>query len=237
MAQETSGYEVWRGPTTTETVSQEELDRAKAMLGSFRYSQEYLAEFAESGGGFFKRENFRYYLNGGGSYKLGDKSFEVSKCRIFATVDLAASTKTQADYTVVSTFAVSPHKDLVCLDVQRTRMEGPDQIPLIKRCFDRWRPSSIEIESVGYQLSLIQAARREGLPIKELKRDKDKISRACFLQARIEGGGFWLPENASWLRDVEDELCSFPAGEHDDIVDTLSDGAIHVANDSQVRIW
>lgn len=235
-AVESPKWAAWQGPTTTETVAQSELDDAKKDLGSHAYRQEYLAEFVAPGGGFFKRENFRYYLNGGGTYKLGDKAFEVDKCRRFATVDLAASTKTQADYTVVSTFAVSPSKDLILLDLQRTRMEGPDQVPLIKRCFERWRPSSIEIESVGYQLSLIQAARREGLPIRELKRDKDKVSRACFLQARIEGGGFWLPESAPWLVDVEDELCSFPTGEHDDIVDTLADGAIHVANSHTPQI-
>ena len=182
-------WQAWNSPTTTETMPQHEIDRAREQIGSYAFRQEYLAEFVSPGGGFFKRDQFRYYTNGGGTYKLGDRVFEVDKCRRFCTVDLAASTKTSADYTVVSTFAESPNKDLIVLDVQRVRMEGPDQVPLIRRCFEKWNPSKIKIESVAYQLSLIQQARRDGLPVSEIKRDKDKVSRACFLQARMEGGG------------------------------------------------
>lgn len=231
------GWSAWQGPTTTQTVPQEELDAARHDLGTYAFRQEYLAEFVQPGGGFFKRHNFRYYLNGGGTYKLGEKAVELDKCRRGMTVDLAASTKTSADYTVVTSYAVTPDKDLVVLDVQRARMEGPDQVPMIRRAFERWRPGQIKIESVGYQLAMIQAARRDGLPIVELKRDKDKVSRACLLQARMEGGGVWLPEQASWLRACEDELCDFPQGDHDDMVDTLADAAIDVALNSGFKVW
>ena len=33
--------------------------------------------------------------------------------------------------------------------------------------------------------------------------------------------GLYVPQNASWLSDFRSELLSFPAGNHDDIVDAL----------------
>lgn len=231
------GWDSWKGPTTTETVPQAELDALRKELGSFRYDQEILAKFTESGSGFFKEQYFRYFLNGGGTYRLGDKAVEVNTCRRVTTVDLAASVKTMADYTVVSTFAVTPQKDLLMLDCVRARMEGPDQVPMIRRAFERWKPEAVYIEKVGYQLALIQAARRDGLPIREIARDKDKVSRAALLQARMEGGNVWLPHEATWLRDAKEELLAFPEGEHDDIVDTMSDGAAFVVNNSGFKVW
>ena len=226
-----------QSPTTTETVPQEELDALKHELGSFRYKQEILAMFLEAGGGFFKREYFRFYQNGGGTYRCGDQVVEANKCRRVTTVDLAASLKTMADYTVVSTFAITPKNQLIMLDCIRARMEGPDQVPMIRRAYERWQPDAIHIEKVGYQLALIQSARRDGLPIRELPRDKDKVSRASLLQARMEGGDVWLPQDASWWREAEDELPAFPEGDHDDIVDTMSDGAAIVAASTGFRVW
>lgn len=223
------GWKRWQGPTTTMTVRQAEMDAIRREIGSRIFRQEYLAEFLDMEGDFFKRDYFRYYQNGGDVYTVGGQAYERSSFRIFSTMDLAASLKTSGDYTVVSTFGITPKKDLLVLDVQRARMEGPDQVPMLHRTMERFKPSFIGIESTGFQLSLVQAARRAGLPVKELKRDKDKVSRACILQARMEGGGVFLPEFAPWLKDLEEELLAFPNGEHDDQVDTMSDGAAIVA--------
>jgi phage terminase large subunit-like protein len=46
----------------------------------------------------------------------------------------------------------------------------------------------IGIESVQYQISLIQMARKQHLPIKELKPDKDKVSRCLPMVSLLEAG-------------------------------------------------
>lgn len=225
-AQKRPHWAAWSGPTTTATVPEVELNEARVTLGEWAYRREYLAQFDSLLGAFFRREWFRYFENGGELYKLNGNTYKASDLWRFATVDLAASLKQTADYTVVSTFGVTPTNQLLLLDCVRTRMEGPDQVPLIQASWGKWRHSWIAIESVGYQLALIQAAKRTGLPIHEIKRDsKDKVARASFLQARLESGDVWFPQSASWMGDVETELLSFPEGAHDDIVDTLSDGA------------
>ena len=63
---------------------------------------------------------------------------------------------------------------------------------------------------------MYQAARRAGLPVRELKADSDKWSRARPAAARLSAGTVYFLSGASWLHDLEDELLSFPNGTHDD---------------------
>jgi hypothetical protein len=50
----------------------------------------------------------------------------------------------------------------------------------------------------------------------------DKIMRLHAQSAVIENGFVWLPEEAPWLADYLAELTAFPAGRHDDQVDSTS---------------
>ncbi|MCH7871277.1 MAG: hypothetical protein IID33_06215 [Planctomycetes bacterium] len=57
-----------------------------------------------------------------------------------------------------------------------------------------------------------------------------RCARAIFTQAhclpapsaKIEAGYVLLPERAPWLQDFQTEILQFPAGKHDDQVDSLS---------------
>lgn len=107
------------------------------------------------------------------------------------------------------------------LDVLRSRLEGPDQVNLFKQQYHRWSPVFQAVESVGLGKTLYQMLVREGLPVRELKADRDKVTRALPAAARMEAGAVYFM-HGSWLADFEDELLSFPTGAHDDQVDTLS---------------
>ena len=67
-------------------------------------------------------------------------------------------------------------------------------------------------------------AQRSGIRVKSLKIDKDKVTRALPLAARMESGDVFLLIDTHWLPEVEREIMTFPAGAHDDIIDTLSYG-------------
>jgi predicted phage terminase large subunit-like protein len=49
----------------------------------------------------------------------------------------------------------------------------------------------------------------------------DKISRLNSVSDLFASGRVWAP-NTSWAEEVIDEVASFPAGEHDDYVDSVS---------------
>jgi hypothetical protein len=57
--------------------------------------------------------------------------------------------------------------------------------------------------------------------VRAVRADRDKISRAAAVQPAVEAGLLRLPENAAWLRDLVDELISFPGCANDDQTDAL----------------
>jgi predicted phage terminase large subunit-like protein len=144
------------------------------------------------------------------------------------------SQKQTADYTVVAVWGVTPNRDLLLLHRVRKRIAGPDQVPLLRKLYEEWKPDTIGIESVAYQISVVQAARRDGLPVVELKPDKDKVSRSLTAAARLEGGNVWWPKGAPWLDEWESELLLFPNSRHDDQVDALSYAALEVGKRRRV---
>ncbi len=207
-----------------------ELHATRQALGSYLWSALYQGRPAPLDGNVFKRSWFKYWTPIGDSYQLDhSRTIPSNSCQRFITVDLAVSQKQSADYTVAAVWAVTKNQDLLLLDRIRRRIPGPDQIPLLRRLYDQWTPDSIGIEAVAYQLAIIQQARRDGLPIRELKPDRDKVSRALVAAARLEGGNVYWPTSASWLDEWENELLLFPNARHDDQVDTLAYAAIELA--------
>ncbi len=182
-------------------------------------------------GNLFKRHHFRYYERTGNNLKLfkpdGDSLVDLNQCAIIQTCDPAGSTATSADYFVLSTWAITPFRDLILLEVVRVKLEGPDQPGLLRSAFEKWRPVIQGIETKNMGLTLFQDLKRQGLPVKELKPDTDKYTRAIPMAARYEAGTVYHPRNQSpWLYDFEEELLAFPMGEHDDQVDTAAYAAL-----------
>jgi phage terminase large subunit-like protein len=60
------------------------------------------------------------------------------------------------------------------------------------------------------------------LPVIAIQVDKDKISRAYAITPTCEAGRVFLPERAPWIEEFLDELMMFPAGPHDDQVDSFT---------------
>jgi predicted phage terminase large subunit-like protein len=145
-----------------------------------------------------------------------------NRCYLYAMVDLAFSKKESADYTVIGTFALTDHGEIVWLDMVRAHIEGPDQLPAIKKVMDEWQCSLVGIEATQAQVGLVQHARREGLPVRELHPKGDKYGRAISGGAKWDAGMIFMPQNASWLETAMDELIAFPNALHDDIVDVIA---------------
>ncbi len=251
-AENYSDWARWQLPTETNPyVPKDELDIAKREIGSFLYSQEYEAKFVESKGGIFHSEWFRYYENSSkmiyddegyekniNTVKTKNGEFDIETLRRVTTVDLATSTKDSADYTVATTVGINEEQDIFVLDVQRQRLEAPQVLKLLQDVYDKWNPESICVERSGYQLAFIQIARTQtALPIRELRADKDKLSRALPLSAKMEAGQVYFAKYADWYLELEKELLQFPAGEHDDQVDALAYAILQLARKREFRAY
>ena len=213
-------------PLCPERYPLEELHKMRDDLGPYVWSSMYQQRPSPLEGGLFKRSWIKYFDQLDGQSDLygleGGGIISDSESYKFVTVDLAASLKTTADYTCMCVWSVTAKNELMLIDVVRERLEGPDQLKMIRDLFKKWSPVYVGIEKAGYQLTAIQALSREGLPIKELIPDKDKVSRALPATARMASGTVYFRRGAHYLVDIEDELLHFPNGRHDDFVDNLS---------------
>lgn len=212
--------------------SDDVLRKIKATVPVYTWLSLYQQRPSSASGNIFKRESFKYCTLTGTLLDMGEKKTILEHCKIIQTCDPAASTKTTADFFVIGTWAQTKDNDLVLLDLLRTRLESPDQVNLFKQQYSRWTPAFQGVESAGLGKTLYQMLVREGLPVKELKADTDKLTRALPAAARMEAGTIYFVQGAHWLHDVEEELLSFPNGAHDDIVDVLSYAVMSVIEDN-----
>jgi predicted phage terminase large subunit-like protein len=216
-----------------EMYDQAYLETTKAELGEYWWSALYQGSPQPAEGLLFRRDTFRYYDQVGGQYRLDERLIPIDECRRFITVDTAISQRHTADYTVAAVWAITKDKDLLLLDRTRDRIPAPEQIKLIRRLHEEWLPEFIGVEDVAAGSTLIQHLRDDGLPIKALKADRDKVARASTAATYLEGGKVWWPKRARWLGEWEAELLVFDKGRHDDQVDCLAYAALQISNRRQ----
>lgn len=223
----------WQDPRTVdgellwpEQVGPEQIAKLKRTLGPQAYAAQFQQLPAPGGGAIFKVEWFRYFSQEGRFYFLhtpaGEKKIPQASCWVFATVDLAASKKSTADYTVISTWAATPDNDLLLLEVERARLDGPEIEVALRRSYSRWNHTYMVIEQVAFQLTMLQIAAQAGIPVKPFKPQKDKVSRAISASTFYGNGQVYHMRFAEYLTDLEKELLIFPMGTHDDMVDTIA---------------
>ena len=72
-------------------------------------------------------------------------------------------------------------------------------------------------------MPLTHELRQMGIPIQNYSpsRGNDKFSRVNSVAPLLESGLVWSPDTR-WAEEVIEECASFPAGEHDDFVDTVT---------------
>jgi predicted phage terminase large subunit-like protein len=229
-ADDAENWERFRFSTTDNPmIDPEEVESARKEVGSIVFAQEYLAEFVDAGQGMLKPEWMNYYIiapDAAGNLKciVDGSEYYLDALPKYGVVDLAPTTNKDSDYTVITSFAQTPDNKLLIIDMVRQKMEGPDIIPAIKRAIHKNKLQYVGIERQGFQTTIIQMAQRAGIRVRNLKTDKDKVTRALPLAARMEAGEVFLLRDTHWLPEVEREIMTFPAGAHDDIIDTLSYG-------------
>lgn len=176
-------------------------------------------------GDVFKDKNILTYVNLPGG-----------KGRRYAMLDTAHSLKRRADYTVLTLFfaSVPPNPKLYVTHVFRERVESGEHIEWVDRCIrtlerDQW-PSFIGVEDKTFGSTMLSTARRfgrNGMPMfRAIPADTDKVARAQDAATLSTQGQLLLLKDAPWEDAARREMLSFPNGLHDDIVDTISNGAI-----------
>ena len=145
--------------------------------------------------------------------------------------DTAFEKHNRADYSACTTWGVFYKEDsagimqanIILLNAIRKRMEFPELKRKALEEYRDWEPDSIIIEKKASGAPLIYEMRAMGVPVQEFTPNKgnDKISRLNAVSDIFASGRVWVP-NTRWAEEVVDEVASFPGGEHDDYVDSVS---------------
>ena len=145
--------------------------------------------------------------------------------------DTAFEKNNRADYSACTTWGVFYKEDdagvmqanIIMLNAFRKRMEFPELKKEAIEQYREWQPDSVIIEKKATGSPLIYEMRTMGIPVQEFTPSKgnDKISRLNAVSDLFASGRVWAP-GTRWADEVIDEVASFPAGEHDDYVDSVS---------------
>ena len=138
--------------------------------------------------------------------------------------------KTQrADYSACTTWGVFYAPDdegmtlanIILLDAFKERLEFPDLKKKAQELYTDWQPDACIIEAKAAGTPLIFELRAMGIPVSDYtpSRGNDKISRVNAVSDLFASGIVWRPERR-FAEEVVEEFAAFPAGEHDDLVDS-----------------
>jgi predicted phage terminase large subunit-like protein len=76
-----------------------------------------------------------------------------------------------------------------------------------------------------------------GIPVQEFTPSKgnDKIARLNAVADIFASGRVWVP-NTHWAEELVEEVASFPSGEHDDMVDSMTQALLRYRRGGFLRL-
>jgi len=138
----------------------------------------------------------------------------------------------RSDYSACTTWGVfyqehegtgKPMANLILLDAFRKRMEFPELKAVAYENYVNWEPDAFIVEGKASGMPLVFELRQMGIPVSEYtpSRGNDKIARVNAVSDLFASGMIWAPDRR-WADEVVEEFAEFPAGEHDDYVDSAT---------------
>jgi predicted phage terminase large subunit-like protein len=206
----------------------------KAKRSGYVWRSVYAQAPVSAAGNLFGRADFRYWHRmpaelsrhgpiGGQRVDLDGRAVMLDDCWRFVTIDLAASRRTSADYTVAAAWAISPDGDLILLArSERARIEEGDHWDRVRPLCSRWAAPDVFVERGFIGTTLIVDATKAGVRVQPVTPDVDKVTRALPAAALVRTHRAWFPAGVDWLDEWCDELAEFPSGAHDDQVDVFA---------------
>jgi predicted phage terminase large subunit-like protein len=196
----------------------EELEKIKASISASKWNAQYMQQPTSDASSIIKRE----------WWQLWEKEDVPRLQYVMQSYDTAFLKSRTADFSAIQTWGVFyPKEDsppnVILLDAKKGRWEFPDLKRVALEEYRYWEPEVVLIEAKASGMPLTQELRAMGIPVVNFtpSRGNDKHSRVNSVSPMFESGLVWRPD-ASWAEDVVEEIASFPFGEHDDMVDCMT---------------
>jgi predicted phage terminase large subunit-like protein len=209
-----SGKPVW-----PEYWKLEELEAVKASAGIQKWNAQYMQNPTSEEGAIIKREWWNDW----------EPDYIPALRHVIQSYDTAFMKKETADYSAITTWGVFYRNEdsgpqLILLDAVKDRFEFPELRRVALEQYSYWKPETVIIESKASGLPLTYELRKMGIPVINYTPSKgnDKHTRVNSVAPLFESGCIWAPKNKEFAQEVIEECAAFPYGDHDDLVDSMT---------------
>ena len=222
-------------PLWPEFWSLEELEALKEELPASKWNAQYQQQPTSDVSAIVKRE----------WWQIWEKD-EPPYCEfIIQSWDTAFLKSERADYSACTTWGVFYQDDdtgerqanIILLNAFKKRMEFPE---LKMRAYEEWKewePDSVIVEAKAAGSPLIFELRQMGIPVQDFVPSKgnDKIARLNAVADLFASRRVWVP-NRNWAEELIEEVASFPSGDHDDMVDSMTQALLRYRKGGFLRL-
>jgi len=212
-----------------------ELETLRATLPSGKWMAQYQQQPTSDAAAIIKRE----------WWQVWEEDTPPSCEFVIQSWDTAFLKTERSDYSACTTWGVFYQEDdtgvmranIILLDSFKRRMEFPELKQKAYEMYSEWEPDSLIIEAKASGAPLVFELRAMGIPVQEFTPSKgnDKIARLNACTDMFASGMVWAP-NTHWAEELIDEVASFPSGEHDDLVDSLSQAMMRFRKGGFLRL-
>ena len=221
-------------PLWPEFWSIEELEAIKAEIPISKWNAQYMQDPTSEEGALLKREWWNEWPH--------DRPPDVEA--IIQSWDTAFLKTQRSDYSACTTWGIFHQENeegvvvpnLILLDAFKDKMEFPELKRAAHQKYWEYEPDQLVVEKKASGAPLIAELRMMGIPVTEFTpvRGNDKIARANAVTDLFASGIVWAPATR-WAEEVIEECASFPAGEHDDYVDSVTQALIRFRQGGWLR--
>ena len=211
-----------------------QLEALKAELPASKWSAQYQQNPTAEEGALIKREWWR-------SWEMDSPP----PCEaIIQSWDTAFLKTQRSDYSACTTWGVFYHPNdegksvpnLILLDSFKDKLEFPDLKRKAHQHYWEWEPDQMIVEKKASGAPLIFELRAMGIPVTEFtpSRGQDKIARVNAVSDLFASGVVLAPPTR-WADEMIEECASFPSGDHDDLVDSMSQALLRFRQGGWIR--
>ena len=210
----------------------EDLQSVKASIPLTKWNAQYMQNPTSEEGALIKREWWRDW----------EKDDLPTLEHVIQSYDTAFMKKQSADYSAITTWGVfRPDEDsppnLILLDSVKERYEFPELRRIALEQYGYWNPETVIIEGKASGLPLTYELRKMGIPVINFTPSKgnDKHTRVNAVSPLFESGLIWAPKELDFAQEVIEECAAFPYGDHDDLVDSMTQAVMRFRQGGLIR--
>ena len=210
----------------------EELEAVKASLTEQKWQAQWQQNPTGEEGALIKRD----------WWQVWDRKDIPMLRHVIQSYDTAFTKKETGDYSAISTWGVfypdEVTPNILLLDCIKERYEFPELKRAAIEQYKYWEPETVIVEAKASGLPLIQELRALGIPVINFTPSKgnDKVSRVHAVAPLFESGVVWIPDER-WAEEMVEECAQFPFGEHDDLVDSMTQALMRFRQGNFVRLF